>query len=201
MKRDLLCVLTVILALAFAVLSVGATVLEEERQIYDLALRLHIPANSDSEEDQAVKLKVRNAVLEVLDEPLRNCQTRDKAAQIVQSLTDVISLTANNVLYANGMDYTASVSLGEEYYPTRDYEGISLPAGKYLSLKIELGKAEGKNWWCVLFPQVCVGCARPAEAMAQVGFTPNQIKLLTEQEDGGYTVKFKLLEIIEGIFG
>ncbi|MBQ9117414.1 MAG: stage II sporulation protein R, partial [Clostridia bacterium] len=78
---------------------------------------------------------------------------------------------------------------------------ITLPAGQYASLKIELGKAEGKNWWCVLFPQVCVGCARPAEALAEVGFTANQIKLLTEQEEHEYVVKFKLLEIVEGIFG
>ena len=105
------------------------------------------------------------------------------------------------MLKENGFDYEASVSVNEEYYPTRDYEGLSLPAGVYTSLKIELGEGKGANWWCVLFPQVCVGCARPSEALAQVGFTPNQIKLLTEQENEGYTVKFKLVELYKQIFG
>ena len=99
------------------------------------------------------------------------------------------------------MDYTSTVSVVRENYPTRDYEGISLPAGEYTSLKIELGKAQGQNWWCVLFPQVCVGSAKPTEVLSEVGFTPNQIKLLTEHDDYEYVVKFKLLEIIEGIFG
>ena len=116
-------------------------------------------------------------------------------------MSDIISLTANNVLSENNFDYTATVTLTEEYYPRRSYEGFTLPAGTYTSLKIELGKAEGKNWWCVLFPQVCIGSAKPQEALAEVGFTANQIRLLTEQEETEYVVKFKIVEILEGIFG
>ncbi len=175
--------------------------LHEEMEIYDKTLRLHVPANSDSPEDQAVKLKVRDAVIEYLEEPLKNCKTKDEAVEKVQSLTKEISKEANKVLKANGMDYTSKVSIVKENYPTRDYEGISLPAGEYTSLKIELGKAEGQNWWCVLFPQVCVGSAKPTEALAEVGFTTSQIRLLTEHEDYEYVVKFKLVEIIENLFG
>ena len=169
-------------------------------EIYDKTLRLHIPANSDSAEDQAVKLKVRDTVIAYLSEPLSNCSTKDEAVQKVQDLSTNITLLANNVLKSNGFDYTARVSVVLEDYPTRDYEGISLPAGEYTSLKIELGEAKGQNWWCVLFPQVCVGTARPTEALAEVGFTPNQIRVLTDHDDYEYVVKFKLLEIFEGIF-
>ena len=182
-------------------LFVTAQSLSEEREIYDMFLRLHIPASSDSEEDQAVKLKVRDAVIELISEPLKDCKSKDESVKIVQSMTNEITFTANKVLKENNMDYQARVSVVKEHYPEREYDGITLPAGEYTSLKIELGEAEGKNWWCVLFPQVCVGCARPTEALAEVGFTANQIKLLTESEDYEYVVKFKLLEIVEEIFG
>lgn len=199
--KKLISILTV--AAVFLLASYGAVraSLDEEMEIYDKTLRLHVPANSDSAEDQAVKLKVRDAVIEYLEEPLAECKTKDEAVKKVQSLTNEITKEANKVLSSNGMEYEAQVSVVQEHYPTREYEGISLPAGEYTSLMIELGKAEGQNWWCVLFPQVCVGSAKPTEALAEVGFTPNQIRLLTEHEDYEYVVKFKLVEIIENLFG
>ncbi len=199
MKRILSLTVTLALLLVAAYV-IAKESLQEEMEIYDKTLRLHIPANSDSAEDQAVKLKVRDTVIAYLSEPLSNCSTKDEAAQKVQDLSTNITLLANNVLKSNGFDYTARVSVVLEDYPTRDYEGISLPAGEYTSLKIELGEAKGQNWWCVLFPQVCVGTARPTEALAEVGFTPNQIRVLTDHDDYEYVVKFKLLEIFEGIF-
>lgn len=199
MKRILSLTVTLALLLVAAYV-IAKESLQEEMEIYDKTLRLHIPANSDSAEDQAVKLKVRDTVIAYLSEPLSNCSTKDEAVQKVQDLSTNITLLANNVLKSNGFDYTARVSVVLEDYPTRDYEGISLPAGEYTSLKIELGEAKGQNWWCVLFPQVCVGTARPTEALAEVGFTPNQIRVLTDHDDYEYVVKFKLLEIFEGIF-
>ncbi len=199
MKKALL-ILTALTVCFLALYGTACASLDEEMEIYDKTLRLHIPANSDSAEDQAVKLKVRDAIIKYLEEPLSGCKTKDEAAQKVQSLTNEISKEANKVLKANGMDYTAMASVTVENYPRRDYEGISLPAGDYTSLKIELGEAEGQNWWCVLFPQVCVGSAKPAEALAEVGFTPNQIRLLTKHEDYEYVVKFKLVEILENLF-
>ncbi len=185
----------------FAAYGIVRTSLHEEMEIYDKTLRLHVPANSDSDVDQAVKLKVRDAVIDYLKKPLADCKTKEEAVEKVQSLTDEISKEANKVLKANGMDYTSKVSVVKEEYPRRDYEDISLPAGVYTSLKIELGKAEGQNWWCVLFPQVCIGSAKPTETLAEVGFTPNQIRLLTKHEDYEYVVKFKLVEIVQSIFG
>lgn len=180
---------------------IGGTALKEEREIYDKTLRLHIPACSNSEADQAVKLKVRDAVIAVLRSPLAECKTKAESVKIVQNMSGVITETANKALKDNGFNYEASVTLTEEYYPRKSYEGFTLPAGTYTSLKIELGEAKGKNWWCVLFPQVCVGTARAEETLAEVGFTPSQIRLLTEQEEGEYVVKFKIVEILESIFG
>ena len=182
-------------------LLIGCSAMREEREIYDMTLRLHIPADSNDEADQAVKLKVRDAVLDLLEEPLSRCESKAESVKIIQDMSDIISETANNVLLSNNFDYKATVTLTEEYYPRRSYEGFTLPAGTYTSLKIELGEAEGKNWWCVLFPQVCIGSAKPEETLAEVGFTANQIRLLTEQEETEYVVKFKIVEILESIFG
>ena len=168
----------------------------EYSDIYDKTLRLHIPANSDTEIDQSVKLKVRDTVTEILKKPLSECKSREEAVDVVLNMKDELTAAANKTLLENGMDYFANISVTEEYYPRREYEGIALPAGKYASVKIELGKADGQNWWCVLFPQVCTGTAsNVGETLADVGFTANQIKLLTQYEDTGYTVKFKILEV------
>ncbi len=175
--------------------------ISEDMEIYDKTLRLHIPANSDSADDQGLKLKVRDAVIEVMKEPLSDCKTKEAATEVAKRMIPIIKATTDRVIAENGKDYKATVSITEEYYPKKEYEGITLPAGSYTSLKIELGEAEGKNWWCVLFPQVCTGTAEAKTVLAEVGFTANQIRLLTEQESGEYTVKFKIVEIIEKLFG
>lgn len=200
MKRMLSLILTLTVFMLAAV-CIARQSLDEELEIYEKTLRLHIPANSNSNEDQAVKLKVRDAVLKLLEKPLAECKNKDDAIAVVQHMASDITEEANMVLKSHGKSYKAKVSVVEEYYPERAYDGLNLPAGKYASLKIELGKARGENWWCVLFPQVCVGTAKPEEALAEVGFTANQIRLLTEHEDYEYVVKFKLVEIIDSIFG
>lgn len=202
MKRNIIFIVCVLIgALIFAIIGNLKEELSEDMEIYDKTLRLHIPANSDSAEDQSLKLKVKDAVIKLLEEPLSKCKTKEEAVSVAEKMKAEIEKTADKVILQNGKSYKASVSITEEYYPRKDYEGITLPAGSYSSVKIELGEADGQNWWCVLFPQVCTGTAEAREALAEVGFTANQIRLLTEQESGEYTVKFKILEIIENIFG
>ncbi len=198
-KIVIICAIILVIFCASSFL--GNSVLKEEREIYEKTLRLHIPACSDSAADQEVKLKVRDAVLELLREPLSECETKDQSVKVVEQMRGDIQSTANKVLRDNNFNYTASVTLTEEYYPRKSYEDFTLPAGNYTSLKIELGQAEGKNWWCVLFPQVCLGTAKSGETLAEVGFTANQIRLLTEQEESQYVVKFKIVEFLESIFG
>lgn len=194
-------ILVVAVALVVSVFNFIRMSMDEEMEIYEKTLRLHIPANSDSKEDQELKLQVRDAVIELLKDPLSECKTKEDAVRVAAEMSDEIERVSDEVINENGKNYKATVTITEEYYPRRQYEGISLPAGNYTSVKIELGEAEGQNWWCVLFPQVCTQTASADEVLAEVGFTANQIRLLTDQEDCEYVVKFKLLEIIEGIFG
>ncbi len=202
MKKNKIFIFSVIIgAFILAVIGGLRAEISEDMEIYDKTLRLHIPANSDSAEDQGLKLKVRDAVIEVMREPLSDCKTKEAATEVARRMMPVIKATADKVIAENGKSYKAEVTVTEEYYPKKEYEGITLPAGTYTSLKIELGEAEGKNWWCVLFPQVCTGTAEAKTVLAEVGFTANQIRLLTEQESGEYTVKFKIVEIIERLFG
>ncbi len=172
----------------------------ENLEIYDKTLRLHIPANSNSEEDQALKLKVRDAVIELLEKPLSDCTNKEEAVAVVEKMKSKIEKVSDKVISEEGRCYKAKVTVTEENYPRREYEGISLPAGEYTSVKIELGEAEGQNWWCVLFPQVCTSSACPEQVLAEVGFTASQIKLLTEDEETEYVVKFKILEFVENLF-
>lgn len=199
-NKFFICVVLMV-ALVIAGFNCVRAIYGEELEIYNKTLRLHIPANSDGEEDQELKLKVRDAVIELLKKPLSQCETKEDAVRVANDMKSEIERVSDRVISDNGRDYKAVVAITEEYYPRREYEGITLPAGTYTSVKIELGKADGKNWWCVLFPQVCTGTARADEVLADVGFTAKQIRFLTDGEECEYVVKFKILEILESIFG
>ena len=201
MKKNIAAILVIgILAAIFFVCS--ARSLDEELEIYDKTLRLHILANSDSEADQKLKLEVRDAILEALSKEINLCETKEQAEALILNKKQQIEDVAEAVIRDHGMDYSATLSLTVEEYPKRSYDGITLPAGKYTSVRILLGKSEGQNWWCVLFPQVCTDTAAAAEEkMAQVGFTPNQIRLLTEQEKPVYRFKFKIIELVKELVG
>ncbi len=117
--------------------------------------RLHILANSDSNEDQSLKLKVRDAVLEYMKTLTEN--TSDKQSVIEMSKTHMENFReiAKKVIKENGYDYPVNIEIGNFYFPTKYYGNISLPAGNYDALKIEIGEAKGQNWWCSLFPPLC----------------------------------------------
>ena len=172
-----------------------------EEKIYDSVVRLHVLANSDSESDQALKLKVRDAVLAEMSEILEGCATKNEAISRLDSSRDRIQSTAEKTVRENGFSYPVSVSLGKEKYPTKSYESVCFPAGTYDSLRIELGNAEGKNWWCVLFPTLCLSGAASAEkSFVEVGLTSDQYKIVTETDTPKYKLRFKILESIEEAF-
>ena len=126
-----------------------------EQNVFDNLIRLHVLADDNSDTAQIIKLKVRDAVLEecaYLFDEQENVVTAE--SEIIANL-EKIELVANRVLAENGADYKASAELGYEEYPTRVYENITLPAGEYKSLRLKLGRAEGENWWCILFPPLC----------------------------------------------
>jgi len=193
----LLTVATLCLLLLFCILPIHG-----EGEIYDKVLRLHVIANSDSEADQSLKLKVRDAVLEQTTPLISGVASRDEAAVIIANHSSEIEKAAAAELARHGCFESVALEICEEYYPTKDYERFCFPAGNYLSVKVKIGEAEGKNWWCVLFPKLCTSIAvKPAEEFVAVGFTPDQYKVITESEKATYKVRFRLLEFFEELKG
>ena len=171
---------------------------KEECDVYDQVVRLHVIADSDSEEDQRIKLGVRDATLDLVSSITEKAKSAGEAETLLQNHLGTIRDRAKAYLSEIACDDEVDVLLTRENYPTRSYEDVTLPAGEYASLQIRIGEAAGHNWWCVLFPQVCTGTAGARYEMAKTGFTPDQIRILTESESPRYQIKFKLLEILSG---
>lgn len=189
-----------LLLAALAVMLVLVPV-KADAAIYDKVIRLHVLANSDSADDQALKLTVRDALLGEAAALTEGCRSRAEAEERLASHIELLRERAESALRARGCDDPVTVTVGKESYPTREYEAVRLPAGEYTSLRVMIGEAEGQNWWCVLFPPLCVGqAAAVEETMIDVGFTPGQVGVLTDSESPGYVLRFKLLEILGSLF-
>lgn len=160
-------------------------------------IRLHVLANSDSEEDQALKLEVRDRVLETTSALLAGETEPQAAAVLLDQHLDDIAQTAAQEISAQGHDDRVEVRLEQTWFPTRQYQGISLPAGNYLSLRVLIGAAEGHNWWCVVFPNLCLP-AVSERALEASTLTPGQISLLQEEETS-YVFRFKALELWQSL--
>ena len=194
-------ILTVTVIAAIALLFAGLLPVQGETEIYNKVVRLHVLANSDSEKDQAVKLAVRDAILNVTVPLLQDCQTQEDAIARLTENEATLRDVAKRVLHQKGFDYdTVNVTLGIESYPTRSYDQLCFPAGEYISMRVELGEGEGQNWWCCLFPPLCLGAATVSDEDAEdacisVGFTPSQYKIITESDKPVYRARFKILEL------
>jgi len=173
-----------------------------ETEIYDSVIRLHVLAVSDGEEDQEIKLAVRDRVLHELTPLLEPANTIEEATDIL--LENLDSLENRTAVWMGDQGIRAPVRLTftREAYPTRTYDDFMLPAGEYLSLRVVLGEGEGKNWWCVLFPSVCSRFAMQdtEENFIEAGFTPEQYRLITHSGEGVYRIRFRLLEILSEWF-
>ena len=168
-----------------------------EAQIYDNVIRLHVRAKSNSDEDQSLKLLVRDAVLSYTEPLLAGVQSKDEAEAVLRSSLPELEAISRQALRANGCNAPVCVSLERENYPRRTYEAIALPAGEYLSLLVQIDEAEGENWWCVLFPPLCLSAASvDAEATClSAGLTQEQYRLIADTEDTKYQLRFKILEV------
>lgn len=161
-----------------------------EANIFDNVIRLHILADDDGEEAQSVKLKVRDAVLDECGYMFSDESDVLSASDTVENNLELVTAVANRVLAENGMNYTATAEFGYESYPTRVYDNMTLPAGTYRSLRINLGSAEGKNWWCVLFPPLCTGAASDDD-FSSANINKNDTPVFTDKK---YVFRFKILE-------
>lgn len=194
-----------IVVLLIALMALSFLPVHGERDIYDTVVRLHVLANSDTEEDQALKLKVRDSVLEAAAPLVEGCTTQAEAVEALTAHLPELESAALAVIESEGYDYPVTVLLGEEDYPTRVYESCAFPAGTYVSLRVLIGEGEGQNWWCCLFPPLCLSAATAKEdnedAFIQVGLTKDQYGIITETGKTKYKVRFKLLEVLEDWFG
>lgn len=177
-----------------------------QKEIADNIVRLHIIANSDTAADQALKLKVRDAVIHHMQEKYPNGATKEEAARYLKDSLPEIEQLAVDILKANGSQETVRAQYGVFPFPTKEYENVTLPAGMYEAVRIELGKAEGQNWWCVMFPPLCIAdgnilkMSEQSERQLRASLGENNFSLITDITDSKNTpvkVKFRIIELIE----
>ncbi len=194
----LICLIAIIAGLCqFAELISDRISLDED------LIRLHVVANSDTKQDQTTKLRVKDAIVEYLEPIMQTFSSKEEAREYLQNNLSKIESIANEILVECGQEATALVTLAKEEFDTRFYDTFTLPAGVYDSLRVQLGEAQGKNWWCVVFPTLCLPATTSEfqDTAVSVGFDDKLVSTLTE--DGGYEIRFFLLDCmgrIENIF-
>ncbi|MBR2319775.1 MAG: stage II sporulation protein R [Clostridia bacterium] len=160
-------------------------------------VRLHILANSDSAEDQALKLKVRDAILEASADWQEIAATPEEALALAEKRLPELQAVAEQTVAAEGYDYPVKAQVCRMYFTTRQYDTVTLPAGQYDAVRVSIGEAEGQNWWCVMYPPLCVGAATDRKKATSL-WSDNQKKLV--QGGDRYVVKFKVVEWAQKIF-
>ncbi len=175
----------------------GFALQREQQNLADKLIRLHVVANSDTQEDQTIKLQVRDAVLDVTDKLLES--EIDPMGQLSKNL-GAIQAVANEKLEEVGCNHVAVVTLEQELFPTRDYDTFSLPAGTYTSLRVTIGAGVGQNWWCVVYPSLCLPASvgELEDAAIISGLTQGEIQVITHQDEV-CELKFQAWEWIAGI--
>ncbi len=186
MGKKLKCIEIVLFIVAFVWLG---GLLADKQALREDILRLHVVAASDSEEDQAVKLQVRDAILGSLQEGLSDLTDVEKAKEYVLEMLPKLEEAANQVLSEAGFDEKATVTLTQEEFPVREYDSFTLPSGVYNALRVVIGEGEGHNWWCVVFPQLCISAT--AEEFAEVS---NFSDTMNDTLTGQYEIRFWLLD-------
>ena len=184
----------ILLAASALTVTLCAVLQAQSQRMADKIIRLHVVANSDTRADQAVKLAVRDAVLR---EAGRVLDGAEDPKQAVAAQLPALEAAANAELQRQGSEDLARVSFRRELFPTREYDTFSLPAGVYDSLRVTIGQGEGHNWWCVIFPPLCAQAAGLSEQAVQA-LSDDDVRLVTES-DGGYVVRFRLLELWDAL--
>lgn len=175
-----------------------------QQELSEKLLRFHVVANSDSDEDQTLKLKVKEAVVDYLSDFLYDTMTLEETENVIAAHNNEVVNLAKKIVLENGYDYNVSAELTSCYFPVKSYGDITLPAGDYEAYRITIGEAGGKNWWCILYPPLCF-------VDVSYGYIPDESKILLENilDDeayryitGGYETvyRFKYLTFLNGIF-
>lgn len=186
MKKAIIPLFVILITTIF----ISAMPTEADAAIYEDTVRLHILANSDTAKDQELKLKLRDEILAAFGKSLSVFESVDEAKEELSEKISEIKEFADGKIGELGYDYTCEVTLTREWYDTRDYGDYSLPCGYYTSLRVIIGEGEGKNWWCIMFPPLCLDAS-----LSTPKYTEEEEVLISKK----YNVKFKLLELISEI--
>lgn len=180
----------IVVAILFSICSFAKT----SEEIRSDVLRLHVIANSDTSVDQNLKLRLRDYILQEGKNIFNGSVNVENAVEKIEPVLPELEKSAKAFVNQAGFDYDVKISLSNEYFTTRTYETVTLPAGKYLALRVVIGSGEGHNWWCVMFPPMCVPAADKKDEIENV-FSEKEIKLVESKPK--YEPRFKVVEIYE----
>lgn len=180
----------IVVAILFSICSFAKT----SEEIRSDVLRLHVIANSDTSVDQNLKLRLRDYILQEGKDIFNGSVNVENAVKKIEPVLPELEKSAKAFVNRAGFDYDVKISLSNEYFTTRTYETVTLPAGKYLALRVVIGSGEGHNWWCVMFPPMCVPAADKKDEIENV-FSEKEIKLVESKPK--YEPRFKVVEIYE----
>lgn len=180
----------IVVAILFSICSFAKT----SEEIRSDVLRLHVIANSDTSVDQNLKLRLRDYILQEGKDIFNGSVNVENAVEKIEPVLPELEKSAKAFVNQAGFDYNVKISLSNEYFTTRTYETVTLPAGKYLALRVVIGSGEGHNWWCVMFPPMCVPAADKKDEIENV-FSEKEIKLVESKPK--YEPRFKVVEIYE----
>ena len=169
--------------------------------ISDSVFRLHVIANSDSKEDQELKYKVRDKVLEYMNLISKNCTSKEDVINLAKTHQEEFKNIAQNVIKENGYNYNVNIYIGKYDFPTKSYGDISFPAGNYDCLRIEIGESQGQNWWCVMFPPLCFVdvtsgiVPEDSKSLMQNNLTDEEYSIISDNHSPDIQIKFGLIEM------
>ena len=193
-------ILLIFLLFLYVFISAQSYVSAISANLSEAVFRLHVIANSDTDEDQSLKLKVRDSLLNYMNELCSNCSTKQEAISIAEAHKDDFQRIAEQTISNNGYNYSVKININNFYFPTKNYGDISLPAGMYDALRVEIGKANGQNWWCVMFPSLCFvdissGVVNDeAKENLEENLEEESYTLISDTKKTNIKFKFKLIE-------
>jgi stage II sporulation protein R len=197
-KKTFVAELALLLALA-AIFAYGTALERQQQGISNKLIRLHVVANSDTDADQAQKLEVRDTVLDSAQRILEHAENQAQAKALLRDNLDQLTAAAQSVL---GQSVPVQVTLNRELFGTRHYDGFSLPGGYYDALRVTIGSGNGKNWWCVVYPQICTAAtAQDQRTVAVMGGLTDEDVALLSGDTPEYQLKFRTLELLEDLLG
>ena len=202
LKRILVLLFLLTLFIFISAISYVAAV---SKDIADSVFRLHVIANSDSKEDQELKIQVRDELLSYMNTLAKDCSSKEEVVELAKEHQEEFKQIAEQTISKNGFSYPVTIEIGDSNFPTKTYGDIALPAGTYEALRVQIGDAKGQNWWCVMFPPLCFvdvsSGVVPDESKEEIKESLNEeeYSLISQTDDNKINFKFKLIEFFQNL--